>query len=574
MLVELSIQNFAIIDSLRITFTRGMNILSGETGAGKSIIISAVNLILGDRAQLDLIRTGSDEAVVEAMFHLPKDNPVTELLSRRGIDDQGEELLIKRIISRGGKSRVLINGSMTTLVILSEVGEELINISGQHEHQTLLRPDRHIDIIDSFGNLWPLRRKTGELIRRVRTLTEQMESLRMDEAEKERRIEFLRFQIKEIDDAKLAAGEEEELREERTLLANAEKLFKNADEAHRLLYAMENSASENIAEALSKVRELAELDKNLGALAETLAEALYGIEDAGKELESYASRVSFDPERLDQVQERLRLISSLKKKYAQTPDGTITDILAFAEKAKAELSGIEMSEENIQRLKGEIETVKAEALRHARELGKQRRDVGARFSRMVEEEVSSLGMQGTRFVVNIDTRKAKEGEFSLDGIAANPTGIDRVEFFISPNVGEEPRALARIASGGELSRLLLAMKKTLAQTQVIPTLIFDEVDSGIGGGIAQVVGKKLKQVSSHQQVICITHLPQIASFADTHYSVVKDAARTGADTSRTITRVERLSQDERVMEIARMLGGEIITETTLNHAKEMIETAR
>jgi len=550
-----------------------MNILSGETGAGKSIIISAVNLILGDRAQLDLIRTGSDEAVVEAMFHLPKNNPISELLARRGIDEQGEELLIKRIISRGGKSRVLINGSMTTLAILSEVGEELINISGQHEHQTLLRPDRHIDIIDSFGDLWPLRRKTGELIRKVRTLTEEMESLQMDETEKERRIEFLRFQIKEIDEAKLAAGEEEELSEERTLLANAEKLFKNADEAHRLLYAMENSASENISEALAKVRELAEVDKNLAPLAETLAEALYGIEDTGKELESYASRVSFDPDRLDQVQERLRLISSLKKKYAKDPDGGVADILAYAEKAKAELSGIEMSEEHIQKLKGEIQAVQADALRHAKELGKQRRVVGEKFSRMVEQEVSSLGMQGTRFVVNIDTRKAKEGEFSLDGLAANPTGIDRVEFFISPNVGEEPRALARIASGGELSRLLLAMKKTLAQTQVIPTLIFDEVDSGIGGGIAQVVGKKLKEVSRHQQVICITHLPQIASFADTHYSVVKDAARTGADASRTITRVERLSQDERVMEIARMLGGEVITETTLNHAKEMIETA-
>ena len=574
MLVELSIQNFAIIDSLRVTFTRGMNILSGETGAGKSIIISAVNLILGDRAQLDLIRTGSDEAVVEAMFHLPRNNPVSELLTMRGIDNQGEELLIKRIISRSGKSRVLINGSMTTLAILGEIGEELINISGQHEHQTLLRPDRHIDIIDSFGNLWPLRRKTGELIRRVRTLTEEMESLQMDEAEKERRIEFLRFQVKEIDEAKLVAGEEEELRDERTLLANAEKLFKNADEAHRLLYAMENSASENIAEALAKVRALAEVDKNLAALAETLAEALYGIEDTGKELESYASRVSFDPDRLDQVQERLRLISSLKKKYATDPDGGISEILAFAEKARGDLSGIEMSEEHIRTLKGEIESAKILALQHARELGKHRKDVGARFSRMVEQEVSSLGMQGTSFVVKIDTRKAKEGEFSLDGLAAHPTGIDRVEFFISPNVGEEPRALARIASGGELSRLLLAMKKTLAQTQVIPTLIFDEVDSGIGGGIAQVVGKKLKEVSRHQQVICITHLPQIASFADTHYSVVKDAARVGADASRTITRVERLSQDERVMEIARMLGGEIITETTLNHAKEMIETAR
>jgi len=565
MLVELSIKNFAIIDELSVTFSRGLNILSGETGAGKSIILSAVNLILGDRAHQDLIRTGCDEAVVEALFHLPEKNPLKRLLAERGVEEAGNELVIKRIISREGKNRIFINGSLSTLAILAEVGEELINISGQHEHQALLRPERHIDMIDSYGRLLPLRAEVSELTDHLSELTNELSSIELGEEEKAKREDFLRFQIREIEDTKLSPNEEEDLKAERDILANAEKLFKNTTESSELLYAMEGSASEKIGTALALIKEISGIDSQIHSLVEPVTTALYAVEDAGKALKNYTARVEFNPERLEAIQERQRLIGDLKRKYGHT----IPDILASFEKAKRELSGIERSEERLAELKKEIEIHKEKTLERALFLSEKRREAARAFSSAIESEVNSLGMKGTQFIVGMKRYQARDDDaLNIGGFLATPRGIDRVEFFISPNVGEDPKPLAKIASGGELSRILLSIKKTLAQMQIIPTLIFDEVDAGIGGATAQVVGKKLKEVSAHQQVLCITHLPQIAGFGDTHYSVVKETRN-----DRTVTRVERLSLDERIMEIARMLGGETITETTLKHAKEMIESA-
>lgn len=566
MLLELSIRNFAIIDELSITLSRGLNVLSGETGAGKSIIINAVNLILGDRAQHDLIRTGAEEAVVEAMFSLPEKNPIHEILEEKGIEGFKDNLIIKRVISRGGKNRIYINGSLSNLTNLSEVGEELINISGQHEHQTLLRPERHIDIIDSFGGTYPQRIEVSKMIKRISELTEKLKSLQINEEDKAKKEDFLRFQINEIEQAKLKPNDDEELKTEMSILSNSEKLFKKSEEASSLLYSMEGSASEKIGSALQMVKDISAIDPELKHLMESLDSALYAAEDAGKDLEGYASRVSFDPERLNEIQEKLRLIGSLKKKYG----ATVSDILSFAEKAKEELSGMERNEERIGELEGEINSLKEKTLEMVLSLSQARKKASDLFSSSIENEVSSLGMGGTNFIVDIKrTEAGPEDDINLGGFLTTPKGIDKIEFLISPNVGEEPRPLARIASGGELSRIMLVMKKILAQTQVIPTLIFDEVDSGIGGGIAQVVGKKLKDVSAHQQVICITHLPQIAGYGDTHYSVVKETR-----SDRAVTRVERLSQDERIMEIARMLGGEKITDTTLRHAREMIESSK
>jgi len=569
MLVELTIKDFAIIDELSITFSNGLNILSGETGAGKSIIINAVNLILGDRAQSDLIRTGSEEAVVEAMFSLPEKNPIYDLLSLKGIEVNDNELIIRRIVSRAGKNRVFINGTLSTITALSEVGEELINISGQHEHQTLLRPERHLDVIDEYGRLLPKRMEVSQSVGRLKKLLEELDSIKVDEQEKARKEEFLRFQIKEIEEAKLVGGEEEGLKSERTILANAEKLYKRTEEARGSLYSIEGSAQELVGSALANLKEIANIDGEISPLVESLSNALYTIEDAAKELSAYSSKISFDPKRLEEVEERLRLIASLKKKYAPSPDASTADIIAFGERAKEELAGIEKSEERMGELDKEIGAERGRAFSLASSLSEMRGRVSRIFSTRIVDEVKSLGMDGTKFTVAIDRDKADDDDkLSAGGYVITGKGIDRLQFLISPNIGEEPRPLARVASGGELSRILLSMKKTLAETQVIPTLIFDEVDSGIGGGIAQVVGRKLREVSFHQQVICITHLPQIAGFADTHYSVVKETRL-----NRTITKVERLSQDERVMEIARMLGGETITETTLRHAKEMIRSA-
>jgi len=566
MLIALSIRNFAIIDELVVTFSRGLNVVSGETGAGKSIIINAVNLILGDRAAGDLIRTGCDEAVVEAVFSLPESNPIHEFLLEKGIDNTTEGLIIRRVISRAGKNRIYINGAQITLTTLSEVGEELISISGQHEHQTLLVPDRHIDIIDAYRRLFPMRQEVTAGVKRLKGMLEEFRSHSMSEEEKARRIDFLKFQIAEIEEAKLVVGEEDELKAERDLLVNAEKLFRSAQEAHELLYGMEGSAAERIGAATDRLKEIAAIDKQLAGHVETLTGALYAVQDAGKELSAYASRVSFDPERLEELEARLKLIGGLKKKYG----GTVGEVLAFLERARAEFSGIERGEERIEELRREIEAEKKRTLALAVALSEAREQAGREFAASVEAEVASLNMTGTRLTVSI--RRMESGpadDLSADGFLLTPRGIDKVEFLISPNVGEEPRPMARIASGGELSRILLAIKKTLAATQVIPTLIFDEVDAGIGGATAETVGKKLKEVSAYQQVICITHLAQIAGFADTHYTVAK-SMRDG----RTVTSMERLSADERVMEIARMLSGEKITETTINHAKEIIETSR
>jgi DNA repair protein RecN (Recombination protein N) len=566
MLVDLSIKDFAIIERLSVTFSRGLNVLSGETGAGKSIIINAVNLILGDRAQSDLIRTGADEAVVEAVFSLPEDNPIHDFLAQKGIEGTREGLIVRRVVSRAGKNRIFINSSQVTLSTLSEVGEELINISGQHEHQTLLVPDRHIDVIDAYGRLFERRAEVAASVKRLKGLLEEFGSISLNEEEKARRVDFLKFEIKEIEEAKLAPGEEAEKKTERDLLVNAERLFRSAQEAADLLYSMEGSAAENIGTAVGRAGEIAKIDRSLAPLVESLNGALYAVQDAGKELIAYTSRVSFDPDRLEELEARLKLIGTLKKKYGTTE----SEVLEFLEQARAELSGIERGEERLSELAGEIDAEKKRALTLSLALSRARAEAARTFAAAVEAEVASLNMRGTQFVVSVTQVPADAGQqLAADGYLLSPRGIDRVEFMISPNVGEEPRALARIASGGELSRILLAMKKTLAATQVIPTLVFDEVDAGIGGAAAEVVGRKLKEVSRHQQVICITHLAQIAGFADTHYTVAKSTKD-----DRTVTSLERLSTDERVMEIARMLSGEKITETTINHAKEIIRSSQ
>jgi DNA repair protein RecN (Recombination protein N) len=403
-------------------------------------------------------------------------------------------------------------------------------------------------------------------VRRLKGLLEEFGSISLDEEEKARRVDFLKFEIKEIEEAKLAPGEEAEKKTERDLLVNAERLFRSAQEAADLLYSMEGSAAEKIGTAVTRVGEIAKIDKSLAPLVESLNGALYAVQDAGKELIAYTSKVSFDPDRLEELEARLKLIGTLKKKYGATE----SEVLAFLDQARAELSGIERGEERLSELAGEIDAEKKRALDLSLALSRARKEAAEQFGTAVEAEVASLNMMGTQFVVSVTEVEADLAQpLAADGYLLSPRGIDRVEFLISPNVGEEPRALVRIASGGELSRILLAMKKTLAATQVIPTLVFDEVDAGIGGAAAEVVGRKLKEVSRHQQVICITHLAQIAGFADTHYTVAKSTKE-----GRTVTSLERLSADERVMEIARMLSGEKITETTINHAKEIIRSSQ
>jgi DNA repair protein RecN (Recombination protein N) len=562
MLKELNIKNFAIIDQLRVEFGPGLNVLTGETGAGKSIVVDALNLALGERASTDLVRTGSSEAVVEAAFELNGAGTaiVRSILEEQGIGSEpGEDLIVRRVISAAGKSKVYINGSLANLNTLAELGSRLADIHGQHEHQSLLAADQQMDMLDSFGALLAAREAFAASYKQLHELRHQLSELEAGEREKAQREDLLRYQTNEIEGARLTEGEDEALADEQRVLANAEKLAGLAASADGLLYTSEGSALADLKRAITNVRDISSIDSTLAPVLELLESGRAQIEEAAREVASYAERVEIDPARLEEIGDRLDLIQKLKKKYG----GAIAEIIAFGAEAAAELEKIEKSGEEIERLRREIAGLKAELTAKARELTKKRAAGAKELDRKVEAELRHLGMKNTTFVAKITQ---EPGDDTTDGLRAGPRGADRVEFLISPNPGEEPRPLAKIASGGELSRIMLALKTILVEGDPIPTLVFDEVDAGIGGAVAEEVGKKLRKIASRRQVFCITHLAQIASMATSHYGVAKSVKK-----DRTSTEVRLLGERERVDEIARMLGGKTITDATLKHAEEMIE---
>jgi DNA repair protein RecN (Recombination protein N) len=553
MLTELNIKNFAIIDSLNITFEKGFNVLTGETGAGKSIIVDAVDLVLGGRASLEMIRSGCDEAVVEAAFDISDVKGVSEKLGEMGIE-KDDNLVIKRTLSASGKNKVFINGSMATIAMLSDVGEFLVDIHGQHEHQTLMKVERHIDVLDEYAALGPLRQEMSGIYSEWNRVKDELVFLKSSEVDKEKRIDLLRFQSDEIEKAALKVNEEEELLEERKLLSNAEKLYESSNTALELLYSQSGSALELIKKAGSKVTDISIIDESMRVTLDAINSASASIEDAALTLRDYVGRISFDPERLNEIEERLDLIGRLKRKYGNT----ISEILKYKEEVDRELDSIERAGERISELEREGERLKAKGLKVAETLSEKRKKGSDELTKKVEKELSDLGMKKAIFEVKMER---------LNDISAK--GFDKVEFLLSSNPGEAPKPLSKIASGGELSRIMLALKKVLAGPSGVPSMVFDEVDSGIGGGIAEVVGRKLREVAEGRQVLCITHLAQIAAMADLHYAVSK-----GENKGRTTTTVRQLSGDERVDEVARMLGGMTITEATKRHAEEMIKTVR
>jgi DNA repair protein RecN (Recombination protein N) len=562
MLKELGIKNFAIIDGLRIEFGPGLNVFTGETGAGKSIVVDALSLALGERASADLIRTGSDEAVVEAAFELNGRGPaaVRGLLRDQGIDvAPGEDLVIRRVISSSGKNKVYVNGSLATLATLSAIGSRLADIHGQHEHQSLLAADQQLDLLDAYGGLFPLRDAFGELSRRYQLLRSGLAELEAGEREKAQREDLLRYQVNEIEGAKLLPGEDDELAAEQRVLANAERLAGLAAAADEALYSSDGSVLAGLKRAATGLREIAAIDASLAATCELLESGRAQIEEAAREVSIYAGRVQVDPARLEEVGDRIDLIQKLKKKYG----AAIADVVAFGEKAAAELARIERSGEERERLRREIAALRDQITAKAGELTGKRTAAARELEAKVEAELGQLGMKKSRFAVSI---VPEQGEDTADGRRVTARGADRVEFLISANPGEEPRPLARIASGGELSRVMLALKTILVEGDPIPTVVFDEVDAGIGGAVAEEVGRKLRRIASRRQVFCITHLPQIASMATSHYGVAKSVRK-----DRTSTEVRLLEPKERVDEVARMLGGRTITDATLRHAEEMIE---
>jgi DNA repair protein RecN (Recombination protein N) len=562
MLKELSIRNFAIIDQLRVEFGPGLNVFTGETGAGKSIVVDALNLALGERASADLIRTGSDEAVVEAAFELNSHAPsaVRPLLADQGIAmEPGEDLIVRRVISSAGKNKVYINGSLANLATLAAVGAHLADIHGQHEHQSLLAVDQQRDMLDSFGDLMQLREAFGSLYDRYHALRKDLAELEAGEREKAQREDLLRYQVNEIGSARLQEGEDEQLAAEQRVMANAEKLAGLAASADEALYSGEGAALAGLKRAITNVRDIAAIDPKLADVLALLESGRAQIEEAAREISSYAERVEFDPARLEAVGDRLDLIQKLKKKYG----GTIAEIIAFGVRASADLDRIERSGEEMARLRTGIAGLRDQITAKAKDLSKKRAAAAKELEKKVEDELGHLGMRKTTFQVRITQ---DPGEDTNDGRKAAAHGADRVEFLISPNPGEEPRPLARIASGGELSRIMLALKTILVEGDPIPTLVFDEVDAGIGGAVAEEVGRKLRKLAGRRQVFCITHLAQIASMATSHYGVAKSVKK-----DRTSTEVRILDRAERVGEVARMLGGKTITDATLKHAEEMID---
>ena len=560
MLIELNIKNFAIIDAMNIAFSDGFNVISGETGAGKSIIIGAVSLLLGDRASAEMIRTDEDAAVVEALFDI-RDNPSIKMkLDGLGLDSR-DDLMIRRIISRSGKNRVYINGSLTTLSILSAIGESLMNICGQHEHQALLDADHHVDVLDEFGGLLPLRTDYGEAFHRVQTLRERQRSLTDLREKRTEREDFLRFQLREIAEAGLRAGEDAALQDEKKRLNNIEKLIDYANHAHDRLYGKSGCILEELKRTITEIRDIRRIDNELNLQEQALDTLYFQLEDAAFALRDYTRRLSFDPDRLAFIDDRLETLGRLKRKHG----GTLEAVLAKQASMEAELEGFGVTDEEMGKVSAELD-VQADLMRQkGLALSQKRLGKAALLEEAIEAEIRALNMAAAQFQVRF-----KDTNLSESGPSDHFTerGRDDVEFYLSTNVGEALKPLNRIASGGELSRIILSMKKVLARSGSVSTIVFDEVDSGIGGATAEIVGEKLKEVALHHQVLCITHLPQIACFGDRHYRVVKRVSGGRANAC-----MEILSREERLDEITRMLGGVALTKKTKDHAREMLEKA-
>jgi DNA repair protein RecN (Recombination protein N) len=561
MLNDLSIKNFAIIDELHVSFGEGLNVISGETGAGKSIIIGAVSLLLGDRATADLIRTQADSATVEALFDISSNDALREKIASMGFA-AGDELIIRRVISRTGKNKALINGQMATLANLSAISESLINICGQHEHQLILNAENHVDILDEFGACLPLRTSYEEVYNQYQQLKAKMAKLEELRRSREEKTQLIKFQLKEIVDINPQAAEDVTLADEKKVLANAQKLTDYANRAYDLLYGEQNSVCEKLKDVRNQVKEIKIIDANLKLAESDIEGNFIALQEAALALRDYGKNLFYDPARLLAIDERLEMIGTLKRKHG----GSLESVLVKKLEMEEELRRVFSVEEELEKLIKEEAAIKASLLQKALDLSQARAQAAAKLTQAVDNEIHALNMRHAAFHVNFRKNFA-----TMDKAAASfgPKGADEIEFYLTANVGEEPKPLNKIASGGELSRIVLALKNVLSRTGSVATIVFDEVDSGIGGATAEIVGRKLKEVSANHQVICITHLPQIACFGDSHFRVAKKVVG-----GRTATTVEMLADEQKIEEISRMLGGVDLTQTTREHAREMLSGAK
>jgi DNA repair protein RecN (Recombination protein N) len=576
MLLELAIRNFAIIRDLRISFGDGLQAMTGETGAGKSIIIDALGAVLGSRISADLVRTDAESAWVEAVFDLeriPNQERIIDKLDELGVDHEDATLILTRDIRGSGRSTARINGRTVPARELATIGEWLVDIHGQSEHLSLLRPAEHLSMLDSYAGTSSARRELAEIVRQFRETRNQIERIRSGERERAHQIDLLRFQVQEISEANLQPDEEESLQRERQVLANAERLRESAWRAYQLMEGDTelgdgtSAALDLLRQASAELDELAEVDsEGAGEIASQVRESLYLLDEWAPSVRSYAESVEADPARLEAVEERMVLIRELQRKYG----AAIPDILAFAERAEADLAELDFSEERVDQLEADLERLRSEIASRAGELSRQRRAAARDLEQRVEQAIADLHMGGAIFRVDFgmlsgDDTVATEHDGSMIEVAFDTTGVDRIEFLIAPNAGEEPRPLARIASGGETARLMLALKSILSDVDATPTLVFDEVDVGVGGRSGQAVGEKLWGLARTHQVMVISHLPQIAAFADRHLKITKLEAE-----GRTETRIDQLVDQDRIDEIAAMLDGVPATDASRQNALEMM----
>ena len=554
MLNQLSVRNVAVIDKLDINLHDGVSVLTGETGAGKSIIIDSINMILGDRANKELVRYGTDKAVVQAVFDAPKS--VINILEENDIYVEDETVIITRQVTKEGKSVARINGMVVTLNILREISDRLINIHGQHDNQALLTPIRHITFLDAYADNEEYINRYKDILSKKREIEKKISSLEMDEQEKMQRIDLLEYQVKEIKKASLEKDEEDDLREQRDIYTNAEQITKSVNEAYMNLYEGDEiqSAYDGISIAVNEISQISDLNPQLKSIYDTLNEIMYSLEDTAHEIKEFGETVEFDEQTLNEIEERLDLISRLKRKYGNS----IEEILEYLKKAESELNDIKLSDERTNELKEELKNITKELKEKGNVLTQRRENAAKVLEENIEKSLHELNMEKSKFKVNIEN----DGTFY-------DNGMDKVEFLISTNPGEPLKPLVKIASGGELSRVMLAIKSILADSDGVDTMIFDEIDTGVSGKAAMSISKKLAVIAKNKQVICITHLPQLTAMADNHYLIQKNT-----DGEMASTTLKELDEEGRELELARIIDGGEVTELALSHAKQMLENAK
>ena len=554
MLRFLHIEHLAVIEAVQVEFEPGLNVLTGETGAGKSMLVEAVGLLMGGRASADLIRTGEQMASVQAEFD---DRSLTPVPARGSDPDDATKLIVRRDVTAQGRSRAFINDTLVTAAALADRTSPLVELHGQHEHQTLLDPQSHLLMLDEFAGLTPMREQAGDAFRAWTRLQSELEAFQMDEREKAARLDLLKFQVGELDNAKPGAAEDEELETARRVLSSADRLQRLSGEAYAALYDSDEAALARLATVWKRVAELAEVDPVFQPHLDARDAIKSQLDDLAQLLRSYGEHIDASPARLQEVEDRLALLERLKRKYGPS----LADVLAKKDLLSRQLDALEHADERRAGLEAETVAAKDEFLKRARALSRKRREAAKQFGARIQDLLGELAMGRTHVEVRFEPEPAES--------AWTETGVDVAECYLSANVGEDPRPLARIASGGELSRVMLAIRTLAAAGAPGKTLIFDEIDAGIGGRVADVVGKKLRGIGESFQVLCITHLPQIAAAGHVHFHISKSVAN-----GRTQTRVVRLNESQRVEELARMIGGATPTDAARAAAKELLGDLR